>query len=299
MKRRFAPLLICAALISTFLINCQPPSSHGSAEEQRALDSIRALAQARGANQTAELNRLRQADQLDDTMRLGMSEEARRCNPAASEITSLLNSVSADENASTTDTAALRADLFYAATDALKDAEVKKCYAQSAAFKGALVAIFKTNFDAILKRGIITPDTRDPGYRPGDDYDNGLTVDAQNRLTEFFRLTLFTDPADATRGALIDLLKAKLNALCQASVNKTGAYDQISNSDGRVSPKEGALIAGELAALVANASKAGKDKNASAQTLVNDVRDRCRRQLPGELADSFDISYNMVIRLDQ
>lgn len=250
--------------------------------------SAQVLAATSTNNQAAQLNQLRRDNHLADFVRSSMAGETALSGlptlasasgglsggtierlPMGGLTSLMFNSAyeGYDEYAgrlpgyvptSSEDLKAVRVEMFNAATETLFESRessnhgIEDHYKQSALFKDALTSVFQEDADAIIHESMLAPDRNDPGYRPQADNDNGFTNEGRSRLQEFFKLTLFTPPSGSYHNTFTEFLTHKMNDIRLAGINNTGAYDQLSNSDGHLSPREGARIVGEMMGLMKN-----------------------------------------------
>lgn len=260
------------------------------------------LAQTSTSNQAAHLNALRQVGTLDEFVRFAMRGEASFASygTLASEsngtygertpldmhgLSSLMFNVAFEKyndfgpGAPSADLQRICVEMFTHATDALNDpnfgGELTEHYAQSPNFKDGLSAIFREEFDAVIRESTLAVG----GADRTQNYDGNLSTDGHRRIEKFFQLALFTPPGGSYQGVMASFVAGKMDALAQSlQSGNMEAFQGLSRDGNGFSQTEGARLLGELLGMVHNgmqdavtAAKGDRDKEIAATKGFLDV----------------------------
>lgn len=234
------------------------------------------LAQTSTSNQAAHLNTLRQSGNLDEFVKLAMRGEASFGGLAtlasASKglygepeplnmhgLSSLMFNVAFEKyndfgpGAPTADLQRISVEMFNYATDALNDpgygGTLTDHYEQSPEFKDGLSAIFREEFDAVIRENTLAAG----GADRTQNYDGNLSTDGHQRIEKFFQLALFTPPGGSYQGVMASFVANKMDALAQAlQSGDMSDFQGLSRDGNGFSKTEGARVLGELLGMVHN-----------------------------------------------
>lgn len=237
------------------------------------------LSQTSTSGQAAHLNTLRRAGNLDEFVKLAMQGEASFGGlptlASASRgiygeptpldmhgVASLMFNVAFEKyndfgpGASSADLQRINVEMFNAAADALNDPKVGGAltdhYAESPLFKDALTAVFKGEFDAIIRENTLAAG----GADRTQNYDGNLSTDGHRRIEKLFQLALFTPPGGSYQGVLADFVATRMDALAQSlQGGNMGDFQGLSRDGNGFSRTEGARLLGELLGMVHNGMK--------------------------------------------
>lgn len=237
------------------------------------------LSQTSTSNQAAQLNTLRGAGSLDEFVKLAMQGEASFGNlptlASASRgmygeptplnmhgVSSLMFNVAFEKyndfgpGASSADLQRIQVEMFNAATDALNDPRSGEAltdhYADSTIFKDALTAVFKGEFDAIIRENTLAAG----GADRTQNYDGNLSTDGHGRIEKLFQLALFTPPGGSYQTVLADFVATRMDALAQSlQSGNMRDFQGLSRDGNGFSQTEGARLLGELLGMVHNGLK--------------------------------------------